>query len=149
MSRSQSICAAASCRLITNRIAEASSNRRASRRFEKHSQRIANAIGGITALPKDRPADSQVKKEKEKMCHYSHKKELSRFSVTKFLAEASNQVWEGADGELTGLEREASDALKSDFADTPPSLAIPCFNSAIVASCSSTLWCARCYISYE
>jgi len=42
-------------------------------------------------------------------------KELSRFSVTKFLAEASNQVWEGADGELTGLEREASDALKTDF----------------------------------
>jgi HK97 family phage major capsid protein len=42
-------------------------------------------------------------------------KELSRFSVTKFLSEASNQVWEGADGELTGLEREASDALKSDF----------------------------------
>jgi HK97 family phage major capsid protein len=42
-------------------------------------------------------------------------KELSRFSVTKFLAEASNQVWEGADGDLTGLEREASDALKSDF----------------------------------
>ena len=74
MSRSQSICAAASCRLITNRIAEASSNRRASRRFEKHSQRIANAIGGIAALPKDRPADSQVKKEKEKLCHYSHKK---------------------------------------------------------------------------
>jgi HK97 family phage major capsid protein len=42
-------------------------------------------------------------------------KELSRFSVTKFLAEASNQVWEGGEGELTGLEREASDALKSDF----------------------------------
>ena len=76
-------------------------------------------------------------------------KELSRFSVTKALAEVSKQVWEGADGELTGLEREASDALKSDFADTPPSLAIPCLNSAIVASCSSTLSCARCYISYE
>jgi hypothetical protein len=76
-------------------------------------------------------------------------KELSASRSLKFLAEASNQVWEGADGELTGLEREASDALKSDFADTPPSLAIPCFNSAIVASCSSTLWCARCYISYE
>jgi len=76
-------------------------------------------------------------------------KELSRFSVTKALAEVSNQVWKGADGDLTGLEREASDALKSDFADTPPSLAIPCFNSAIVVSCFSTLWCARCYISYE
>ena len=65
-------------------------------------------------------------------------KELSRFSVTKALAEVSNQVWKGADGDLTGLEREASDALKSDFVDTPPSLAIPCLNPAILASCFST-----------
>jgi HK97 family phage major capsid protein len=41
-------------------------------------------------------------------------KELSRFSVTKFLAETPDQNFEGGEGRLTGLECEASDALKAD-----------------------------------
>jgi hypothetical protein len=42
-------------------------------------------------------------------------KELSKYSVTKALAEISDQRSPGQDGEVSGLELECSDALKTNI----------------------------------
>jgi hypothetical protein len=40
-------------------------------------------------------------------------KELSKYSLTKALSELSSGVAPGMDGEVTGLEQEASEAIKA------------------------------------